>query len=230
MADSDIAIVGLVVTGGVNQNVLQWAVDDPNISGLPYLRFSVAEVWMSLSPTMAGAVKLDDAYSIYVDQGVPLGQQRYYQVRAKNRSDQFGEFTSVQSATELSGDFILSAPAGYWKHPSGLIMEWGQATTDANGTALATFFNNQSNVTLMHISAQVQHDDTANGRTEVWGVSLANVTITGSSFVATLQVRRVGHAGALSASNACPPAADANLLEPAPAGIPVLFFSIGAQS
>lgn len=226
MADSDITIVGFVVTGGVNQAVLQWAIDDPNVEGLPYLRYRTAEVWYSPDGVATPYVKIAEAAAgIHVDPDhlLTAGAVAFYKVRAVNRAGGFGEFSAVQFATEISGDELFTAPNGFWKHPTGLIFEWGQATVaGGQGNANCTFFNNRSNTVFLHFSAQVSRDDVAAGRTEVWSTTIANVTFFGSSWSTNVQVRRGGHNGALTASSS-------NTLEAAPDGTLIYFFAIGAQ-
>lgn len=138
MADSDIAIVGLQAIGGVSQIVLSWAVDDPNVSGLPYLRFDHAEVQYSLSADMSSPVSLGTAFTAFVDLPVSRGETRYYQVRAINQSDQEGEWSATASANEISGDVSVTAPdSGYWKLPNGLIFQWGIQSPDIGSDSIS---------------------------------------------------------------------------------------------
>lgn len=127
MADSNISIVGLQATGGVNQIVLQWAVNDPNVNGLPYFRFDIAEIWASPASTMSGEAKIGEASTAFVHLPLSRGDKRYYRVRPRDLSGRLGDFTDVVNATEISGDVLL-ASNGYWKHPSGLYLQWGNAS------------------------------------------------------------------------------------------------------
>lgn len=139
MADSDIAIVGLQAIGGVSQIVISWSFDDPNASGLPYLRFKKAEVQYSHLADMSSPVSLGFASTALVDLPVPRGEYRYYRSRAIDQSDQAGEWSAVASAREISFDISI-AQNGYWKLPNGLIFQWGLSSlSDVNGTAVATF-------------------------------------------------------------------------------------------
>jgi hypothetical protein len=139
VADSDITIVGLQAIGGVSQIVASWSFDDPNAGGLPYLRFKKAEVRYSLSASMSSPVSLGFASTAIVDLPVPRGEQRFYQARAIDQSDQEGEWCGIVPAREISGD-VLIATNGYWKLPSGLILQWGLSqVSDLNGHASANF-------------------------------------------------------------------------------------------
>lgn len=124
MASSDISILGLQATGGVNQIVLQWAVNDPNVEKLPYFRFDAAEVWAATSSSMVGATKIGEASTAFVHLPIARGETRFYQVRARDVSGRLGAFTAPVGGTEISGDVLL-ATNGYWKNPNGLILQWG---------------------------------------------------------------------------------------------------------
>lgn len=104
MADSDITIVGLSAVGGVSQAVLQWAINDPNLNGLPALKFDHAEVWRGSTASMADAVRIDDdnAFTAFADLPLSSGVTWFYQVRAIDRSGRAGEWTSAVSATTIN--------------------------------------------------------------------------------------------------------------------------------
>lgn len=139
MADSDITIVGLQAIGGQGQIALSWAINDPNALRLPYLRFDKTEVRRSLAADMSSPISLGFATTAIVDLPVPRGERRYYQARALNASGQAGEWGAVATDREISGDVLVASP-GYWKLPSGLILQWGfSAASDASGLAVATF-------------------------------------------------------------------------------------------
>src|SRR6185295_9338135 len=119
MVASTIKIVGLRADGGTNQIVLSWAVDDPNLEGLPYLRYDHAEVWRADNAGMVGAVLLDNkSYSAFADTPIERGQRFFYQARAVDRSGTAGDYSGVVDATEISGDVLL-ASNGYARFPNG---------------------------------------------------------------------------------------------------------------
>jgi hypothetical protein len=228
MAESDIAIVGASARAGVSQIVLQWAIDDPNIESLPILRFGYAEIWRSSASNMAGAVKLDNAFTAYNDTPVPRGRRYYYRIRAVDRSGQFGPFSNIVSDAEISGDVQIGVP-GYWRHPSGLTFQWGVSTCDANGECSATLFAGlgTSFVSPLALSAIVSKDDGAIGlafaNTLMWSVTQKNLTIIGGSSIVVFQVRRlINPDGVFGAGQ------PGLRMNPAPAGTLVRWFAVGA--
>lgn len=198
MATSDITIVGLQASGGTLQNVLNWAVEDPNISGLPYLRYDHSEVWASTSPTMAGATKIAEAFSAFSHSPITRGQTWYYQIRAVNREGHLGEFCAIESATEVSGDVSLTFP-GYWKHPTGLFMLWGTAEVGATlGEAVGTVSLSGPFV-IYELHGRVSFDDEASGPNYInlmgFSVTVKGVTISGNTMTATFQIRKFTQVG-----------------------------------
>jgi hypothetical protein len=131
--------VGLTASGGTNHIVLSWAVDDPNLEGLPYFRYDHAEVWRSPDPSMADAVQISaESFTAFDDTPLDRGDTFYYQVRAIDKSNQAGPFSNVATASEISGDVQLDL-TGYAKFPNGLIFQWGVAVTDGGGEATVTY-------------------------------------------------------------------------------------------
>lgn len=192
MPDSDITIVGLQAIGGVSQIVLSWAFDDPNASGLPYLRFKNAEVQYSLSADMSSPVSLGFASTALADLPVPRGETRYYQARAINDSDQEGDWSSVVSANEISGDVDIVGNEGFWRLPSGLTFEWGHATTDGSGDGVATF--QRINQGLFHWGGTVSFAPTDDS----YAIHEEDLSVVGSVWSVNFKVQKIEDGGAVT--------------------------------
>lgn len=196
MADSDITIVGLQAIGGVSQIVLSWAVNDPNINGLPYLRFQKAEVQYSLSADMSSPISLGYASTAMADVPVSRGETRYYQARAINLSDQTGEWSAVVSANEISGDVDIVGIAGFWRLPSGLTFEWGNATTDGGGDGVATF--ERINQSLFHWGGSVSFSPTDDS----YSIHEDELSVVGSVWSMNFKVQKTEDGGAVTGAPA----------------------------
>jgi hypothetical protein len=141
MGFSDITCSDLVAIDDVAGIQLKWTINDP---WPPTIHYSVefAEVWAATVNNRADASfqKIGQGLTNYLHAGLQRGETRFYWVRARNKIYQSvaGVMTWVGSygawhpesatggvqGTELSGD-ILIAPNGYWRHPSGLLHQWG---------------------------------------------------------------------------------------------------------
>lgn len=112
MATSAITIVELSANGQANQINIQWAVSDPHIGGLPYLQFDHAEVRYSSTVDMASPTTLNENAQVsYSHLQVLPGAEYYYQVRAVDRSGQFGEWSDpVLGAEQGIDSSAISTP------------------------------------------------------------------------------------------------------------------------
>lgn len=141
---------------------LQWAISDPNEEGLPYLQFDIAEIWRSTNSNMSGAVKVAEAYTAWCDTSVRLGVLKYYQVRARDRSGQFGAFSPIVVSRDNSEVFISPAGSGlasYLVTKVGMVFQWGVATTNANGAAIANLNTTTARMALRAIHGTMSFDD-----------------------------------------------------------------------
>lgn len=88
---SNITVSGLVVAPGVQQTYAQWAVDDPNIDGLPYLQLDRVELWAHTSNDRSGASKVAEGvtFANYVYTGFA---KRYHWIRARDREGQYSDW------------------------------------------------------------------------------------------------------------------------------------------
>jgi hypothetical protein len=159
MADSIINVTSLSATGGTDQIVLRWSIDVDNC--LPYLAPDVYEVWASTSNNRGAATKRAEVAELTYTQiglppnraadGTPTARTRYYWVRPKDASGNFGEFypldadDGVMGQTDVSGavavvtDYkskILDERNAYYG-PNGSLATRveGVETTSNNGTA-----------------------------------------------------------------------------------------------
>lgn len=105
MATSAIAITDLVAVGAANQINLQWGVSDPHVGGLPYLQFDHAEVRYADDEAMTSPTTLTTAATFsYNHLQVLPGAAYYYQVRAVDKSGQFGEWCDPVLGEEAAID------------------------------------------------------------------------------------------------------------------------------
>jgi hypothetical protein len=157
------AVGGLVASGGVGLNSLTWTLSDPNSNGLGGLALDVVEAHAAATDDRTLATKVAEGKTFTIHNGLARGAQRFYWLRPRHINGTFGAWYPVATpggvaATELSGDVNLNVP-GYWKHPSGLIIQWGNsAASNASGFAAATFpiaFPNN----LFYVAGQVGNNN-----------------------------------------------------------------------
>jgi hypothetical protein len=150
MADSNITVSGLTATGEANQITLAWDTPlDPNVNGLPYLRFDATEVWKNSTnnrdaPQFVG----ETSGNIFTHRGVPRGASYYYWVRPRDRSHLYGEWFPASPTAGVVGteanvvDAVLQ-PNGFMRYPDGRVEEWGQ-TISQSAVLSATDAEDQS--------------------------------------------------------------------------------------
>lgn len=100
---SNITVSDLVVAPGVQQTYAQWAVDDPNINGLPYLQLDRVELWASTTNDRSTASKVAEGitFANYVYTGFA---KRYHWIRARDREGQYGDwYPSSATAGQVAG-------------------------------------------------------------------------------------------------------------------------------
>lgn len=112
MADSDITVSGLTAVAGIGIIELSWTVTNPNIGGLYYLDLRTVEVWASATNNRGAATKVREGDTV-ASHVLTSGSTRYYWIRAKNNSDNYGDWypasaTAGVSATSLSVDTIIA--------------------------------------------------------------------------------------------------------------------------
>lgn len=90
---SNITVSGLVVAPGIQQTYAQWEVDDPNITGLPYLQLDRVELWASETNDRDSTDMLKVAEGITFANYVYTGfAKRYHWIRARDREGQYGDW------------------------------------------------------------------------------------------------------------------------------------------
>jgi hypothetical protein len=99
MADSDIKIGSLTANGGANSIVLQWAIEDPNYNGLPYLSFDHAEIWRSARGDMLGATKIGESSTAFVDAQIKMGERSF--IRCAQSTELVGSENSAGSSLRV---------------------------------------------------------------------------------------------------------------------------------
>lgn len=112
MPDSDITVSGLTAVAGIGIIELSWTVTNPNIGGLYYLDLRTVEVWASATNNRGAATKVREGDTV-ASHVLTSGSTRYYWIRAKNNSDNYGDWypssaTAGVSATSLSVDTIIA--------------------------------------------------------------------------------------------------------------------------
>lgn len=130
---SDITIVNLTTQGTTNQIRIQWLVIDPHVDGLPYLQFDHAEVRYSTVEGMTDPVVLTDSADRHADHlGVLSTAEYWYQVRAVDRSGQFGPWCDPVLGQEV--DLSDAAIATEWVDFSPTVAPASGASTVVVGT------------------------------------------------------------------------------------------------
>ena len=137
MAASDITVAGLAATGDVKGIKLAWTYNDPRNNALPNIGLDMVEVWASTTNDRATAAKVGQGITDFLHAGLSRGDVRYYWIKARDNIGGFGPWypsspTAGVVGTEVSGD-VLIAQNGYWKHPSGLIEQWGRNSLVGGG-------------------------------------------------------------------------------------------------
>lgn len=155
-----ITIISLAAEGSANQIALTWAVEDPNIGGLPYLQFSHAEIRYADNEAMTGAATLtDSAQYAYNHMNLDAGAEFWYQARAVDREGQEGEWCDPVNGQEVSLD--SGAVASAWddfsptiEAASGTLTAYTLGTCRQKQAGLLQFFT---------VDFTVDNAGTANG-------------------------------------------------------------------
>jgi hypothetical protein len=144
-AVSDITVAALTAISDVAGIKLQWSYSDPRSGALPNIALDANEVWAATVNNRADGsfAKVGEGITDFLHAGLSRGATRYYWVRARDKIGGLGAFypsgaTSGVSGTEASGD-VLIATNGYWKHPSGLIIQWGYDADSGSGDTTVTY-------------------------------------------------------------------------------------------
>ncbi len=112
MTASLVTITGLTASGAANQINLQWSISDPHVGGLPFLQFDHAEVRYASDAGMTSPTTLSTSASFsYNHLQVLGGASYYYQVRAVDKSGQFGPWCDAVQGTEAAIDSSAIATA-----------------------------------------------------------------------------------------------------------------------
>jgi hypothetical protein len=143
MAASDITVAGLTADGDVKGVKLAWTYHDPRNNALPNIGLDMVEVHASATNDRATATKVGEGITDFLHAGLSRGAVRYYWIKARDCLGGFGPWypsspTAGVVGTEVSGD-VLIAQNGYWKHPSGLIEQWGRDALVGGGSTTITF-------------------------------------------------------------------------------------------
>lgn len=102
MADAQITITGLTVTPGVKQLVLTWSYTIG--SCLPYLGIASVEIWSATVNNFASATKIAEVTGqVYTHANLTSGVPRWYWVRPKDATGQFGDFFPFSATAGISG-------------------------------------------------------------------------------------------------------------------------------
>lgn len=131
MADSNITLSSLTITPGFGQTFAKWDVDDPNVDGLPYLKYAAGELCSATANDRADvsfakvAEGLVDAIHVVND-----GMARWYWVKARNVAGGYGEFYPSSATGGVAAAATASIGTnGYLTHPNGVIEQWGEEST-----------------------------------------------------------------------------------------------------
>jgi hypothetical protein len=143
MAASDITVAGLTATGDVKGIKLAWTYSDPRNNALPNIGLDMVEVHASTTNDRTTATKVGEGITDFLHAGLSRGDVRYYWAKARDNIGGFGPWypaspTGGVVGTEVSGD-VLIAQNGYWKHPSGLIEQWGRDALVGGGSTTIIF-------------------------------------------------------------------------------------------
>lgn len=145
VADSDITISGVESFPAQQQVSFKWILSDPHEDGgLFYLQCEQVEVWAASDNDASHAIHVADGLRDALVAGLSRGETLYFWFRPRDRSGNYGAqfpadpFDGIV-ATEISGD-VLIAQDGYWKHPSGLIEQWGRADLAGGGPSTSIVF------------------------------------------------------------------------------------------
>lgn len=112
MAFSDITCSALIATGGIGQIVLTWAVNDPNARGLQYLAVETVEVWASATNDRDDADKVGEGVTSFTHAGLNEGDTLFYWIKARSRSQQYGEWFPVSPTAGVSATVAVTVPDG----------------------------------------------------------------------------------------------------------------------
>ena len=150
---SNITVSGLVVAPGIQSNFAQWEVSDPNINGLPYLKFAAAELWAATSNDRSTATKVAEGVTsaAYVYTGLA---KRYHWVRARDVEGSTGDWYPSSSTAGIVAD-------GVWQNFSPTITPSSGTFTDATLIS-ARYFRLGPNVTFA-IAFDINTAGTASG-------------------------------------------------------------------
>lgn len=110
MADSNITVSGLIISAGVGQLALRWTVNNPNQGGLPYLDIATVEVFASATNDRVSATKIGEGLNAFLHAGVTPGQTRYYWIRARDVSGQFGDWFPLSATGGIAGTAGTAQP------------------------------------------------------------------------------------------------------------------------
>jgi hypothetical protein len=143
MAASDITVAGLTATSDVKGNKLAWTYSDPRSGALPNIALDMVEVHASATNDRSVATKVGEGIMDFLHAGLNRGDVRYYWIKARDNIGGYGPWYPSSSTggvvgTEVSGD-VLIATNGYWKHPSGVIEQWGRGALAGGGATTISF-------------------------------------------------------------------------------------------
>lgn len=111
MADSDITVSALTLTPGIGHNLAKWTFDDPNATGLDYLRLDAVELHAASTNDRSLASKVDEGRNTAAHMGLVEGASYYYWVKARNRSGYYGDWYPSGATSGIIGTVGFAAGA-----------------------------------------------------------------------------------------------------------------------
>lgn len=103
MADSDITLSIPVATPEVGHNNITWTASDPHWNGLQYLALDYVELWAADSNDRSAASRVANGdLTGTVHYGVSEETTKYYWIKPKNNSGQYGEWSPVGSTAGVA--------------------------------------------------------------------------------------------------------------------------------
>lgn len=147
MADSDITVDSLVITPGFGQTFAEWTYTDPNVGGFPYAQIEAVELWAATANDRADGsfAKVAEGLLSAIHR-VDDGLARWYWAKARTK----GIGTGPIAGQRFHGEWYptgatsgvaagATAGAGWQKFPSGIIQQFGEGVSGADGYGSVTF-------------------------------------------------------------------------------------------
>lgn len=171
MADSNIVCSGLTATGGIGQIVLGWqAADVTDFRNLVYMQLDRFEVWASATNDRNAATKVGEVINNgFPHTGLAQSTTRYYWVRARDRSGNFGDWFPLSATAGISGTTSIIVPP----NSVGTTELENNAVTEAKIDDLAV--SNAKIASLAVTEAKIANLAVSNAKIEDLAVNFAKI-------------------------------------------------------